>query len=286
MKVTGVVCSRNDNYGGHLHQRATHCLNSMIDTFDEVWYIDWGSPTHSMLWDIEDGLELKGNLYHMVIPQSAVDVMTRFDPHAQKCCEVLARNLGIRRALDRGTDWLVSTNIDVIAPRREDLLTLLNDLDEDTFWTLSRRETPEDWHENWPGSLWRDFRDHLYETVPPREFGEKLHSDDDFSMINCCGDFQIAKEHVWKEVRGFEESMIYSLFTDTNIQAKAVAHGFNLKAIYEPPIFHIYHGQGGGGYMTGINKKTNDPRKMSAAMRTENSETWGFSTSDIEWEVL
>lgn len=56
MKITAVIVSRNDNYGGHLNERATYALNSAINTYDEVIYVDWNSPTHSLLWDIEDYL--------------------------------------------------------------------------------------------------------------------------------------------------------------------------------------------------------------------------------------
>ena len=46
--------------------------------------------------------------------------------HAQVCCETLARNIGIRRATG---DYIVSTNIDVIAPRRDQLeQTIKNEL--------------------------------------------------------------------------------------------------------------------------------------------------------------
>jgi hypothetical protein len=62
MKITAVVVSRNDNYGEHLLERATYALNSAINTYDEVIYVDWNSPTHSLLWDIKDNLQLKGNL--------------------------------------------------------------------------------------------------------------------------------------------------------------------------------------------------------------------------------
>ncbi len=71
MKISAVIVSRNDNYGGHLNERATYCLNSAIETFDEVIYVDWNSPSHSLLWDIQDNLQLKGNLKHIVIPNDA-----------------------------------------------------------------------------------------------------------------------------------------------------------------------------------------------------------------------
>ena len=68
MKTSAVIVSRNDNYGGHLNERATYAINSAIDSFDEVFYIDWNSDNGSMLYEIEKDLQLKGNLKHIVIP--------------------------------------------------------------------------------------------------------------------------------------------------------------------------------------------------------------------------
>ncbi len=118
MKITAVIVSRNDNYGGHLNERATYALNSAINTYDEVIYVDWNSDTHSLLWDIKDNLQLKGNLKHFVIPPHVASQLTNFDPDAQKCCETLGRNIGIRRAEG---DYIISTNIDVIHPKREEV---------------------------------------------------------------------------------------------------------------------------------------------------------------------
>ena len=62
MKISAVIVSRNDNYGGQLNERATYCFNSAIDTYDEVIYVDWNSPTHSLLYDIKDNIHFKGNI--------------------------------------------------------------------------------------------------------------------------------------------------------------------------------------------------------------------------------
>ena len=78
MKLTAVIISRNDNYGGYLNERATYAINSAINTYDEVIYVDWNSSTHSLLWDIQDNLQLKGNLKHFVIPP---DGTTDFHPY-------------------------------------------------------------------------------------------------------------------------------------------------------------------------------------------------------------
>ena len=64
-------------------------------------------------------------------------------------------------------------------------------------------------------------------------------------------------------------------------------HGFELKAIYSPALFHIYHGNGGGGFLDGINRKTNDPyRTIMGQEKTQNSDTWGFGPIEMEYELL
>ena len=138
MKLSAIVVARNDNYGGNLNDRATYCLNSLIDTFDEVILVDWNSPNNRpLLWDIDSNINFRGNLKHIVITPEIASMLTNNDPHAQVCNEVLGRNIGIRRATG---DYIVSTNIDVIAPRRDQLeQTIQNELNDDTFYTISRR---------------------------------------------------------------------------------------------------------------------------------------------------
>lgn len=284
-KISAILGSRNDNYGGNLNERATWCLNSLVNSFDEVWLIDWNSPEgkNPLLYDIKENICFQGNLNHIVVTPKIARVLTRYDEHAQVFCEVLARNLGLRRATG---DWLVSTNIDVICPKREDLEQFVEDADKETFYTISRRGVDRDFAAGWGFDQWEELRDHLYETVPPREYGEKIADGDDYSLINCCGDFQIAHKDIWNEIRGFEEDLIYSLYTDTNVQKKAVDHGFDLKAVYEPPLFHIDHGPGGGGFMNGTNKKCNNPKHAIGREGTQNRETWGFNDINVEWETI
>ncbi len=292
MKISAIIISRNDNYGGHLNERATYALNSAIHTYDEVIYIDWNSPTHSLLYDIKDNLNLKNNLKHFVITPEIASYLTNHDPHAQKCCEVLARNIGIRRAEG---DWIVSTNIDIIHPKREDIETIINNSDNNTFFTLSRRELTWDIIKEFHGgdlkfNEWDKLRDYVYVNSKERVVEEATVSGDNYSLINCCGDYQFAPKHIWDEIKGFEEELIYSLFTDTNVQKKAVMHGFNITAIFNPPMFHINHGTkgwGGGGIADGINKKSNDQyRAIINQNKTQNDESWGFNNTEIEYEIF
>jgi hypothetical protein len=291
MKLSAVVVTRNDNYGGDLNDRATYCLNSLIDTFDEVILIDWNSPNNRpLLWDIDKNIKFRGNLKHIVITPEVASMLTNEDPHAQVCCETLGRNIGIRRATG---DYIVSTNIDVIAPRRDQLeKTINNDLNTNTFYIISRRHIEwkdiEEFHggERKYGD-WEELRNHLIENSEERKYEEKVVDGDDYSIVNCCGDFQLAHRDIWDEIRGFEEELIYVLYSDTNVQKKAVKHGFELKAIYSPALFHIYHGKGGGGFLDGINRKTNDPyRAIMGQEKTENADTWGFEPIEMEYELL
>ena len=291
MKLSAVVVTRNDNYGGDLNDRATYCLNSLIDTFDEVILIDWNSPNNRpLLWDIDKNIKFRGNLKHIVITPEVASMLTNEDSHAQVCCETLGRNIGIRRATG---DYIVSTNIDVIAPRRDQLeKTINNDLNKNTFYTISRRHIEwkdiEEFHggERKYGD-WEKLRNHLIENSEERKYEEKVVDGDDYSIVNCCGDFQLAHRDIWDEIRGFEEELIYVLYSDTNVQKKAVKHGFELKAIYSPALFHIFHGKGGGGFLDGINRKTNDPyRAIMGQEKTENADTWGFEPIEMEYELL
>jgi hypothetical protein len=292
MKISAVIISRNDNYGGHLNERAIYAINSAINTYDEVFYIDWNSETHSLLYDIKDNLQLKGNLKHIVITPEVASILTNNDPQAQKCCEVLARNIGIRRATG---DYIVSTNIDIIHPKREDIETIINSSDNNTMYTLSRREVTWDIIKEFHGgemnfNEWDKLRDYIYINSEERIVEEKTSTSDDYSIINCCGDFQLAPKHIWNDIKGFEEDLIYPLYADTNAQKKSVKHGFNLKAIFNPPMFHINHGSkgwGGGGFAEGINKTANDiHRAITFQEQTENSPNWGFSDIEIEFEVF
>jgi hypothetical protein len=263
----------------------------MIDTFDEVFYIDWNSETKSLLNEVKQNIQFKGNFHHIVIEPKIEKMLTNFDAEAQKCCEVLGRNIGIRRATG---DWIVSTNIDIIAPRRNDLEDTINQLDKNTFYTVSRRdaELPNIQQFNKDNNYeeyknWKDVREYLINNSEERHYEEKTMQGDDYSMVNCCGDFQLAPNNIWNDIRGMEEDLIYALYADTNVQKKAVMHGYGLKAIYNPAFFHINHGRGGGGFLTGVNRKANDMyRAIVYQNKTQNKDNWGFSDIDIEYEKI
>ena len=290
MKLSATIVSRNDNYGGNLIERSTYCFNSMIDTFDEVFYVDWNSETRSLVEEVKQNVTFKGNFHHFVVDPDYARFLTNYNVNAQKCCEVLGRNIGLRRATG---DWIVSTNIDIIAPRRDELESTISKLDNRTFYTISRRSADLaniiKFHnsDKCVYSEWKSLRDYLISTSEERHFPEKTTAGDDYSLVNCCGDFQMATWDVWNDIRGMESDLIFPLYADTNVQKKAVKHGFGLKAIYNPALFHIDHGKGGGGFLTGVNKFTNDAhRAVTMQDRTLNDMSWGFPDLEFQYELL
>ena len=222
MKIASVVVNRNDGYKDF--ERGLIHFKSMVKSFDEVNYIDWNSENGSFLWEIEDKLPKKDKIKHYCIPSEVVNKLI-FDQNAQKCNEAISRNIAIRRS---NADWIVSTNLDIIPPTRSELKKLIKNLNKNTFYTVSRREAPKDIIYNSRNE--KELRESL-KTIPARHFPAKVTPNDNYSLINCCGDFQIAHKDVWNKIRGFEEEMIYACFVDTNVQKKAVLNGYNLEVL-------------------------------------------------------
>mgnify|MGYP003704747189 CR=1 FL=1 len=113
-------------------------LKSMLETFDEVIYVDWNSPTHSFLYEVLDMIPKTGRLKHFAIPPEYALMMSNNNEKAQVCNSVLSFNLGLRRT---DAEWVVITTSDIIAPFKNDFLEFLKTCNKNTFYTLSRRET-------------------------------------------------------------------------------------------------------------------------------------------------
>ncbi|MEO8605801.1 MAG: hypothetical protein ABI629_24745, partial [bacterium] len=245
--VAAVIVSRNDDYGGNLHERAAYALRSALGTFDKVLYVDWASPSTDLLHDIGHRLPRSGKLSLVRVDPAHAAQLVRHDPEAQRCCEVLGRNIGLRRLVAEGFDYIVSSNIDIVFPGAEPLRAFVRQrLAANRMVTVARRDVPLDdvrrLDSDDPLAVSRALQ---AERPAYRQRG--AYECDAFSLIDACGDFQIAPRRVWEAIRGFEQRLIYRLFSDTGVQAKAIAAGFEVAADFDFPLFHIEHGEGGGG---------------------------------------
>jgi len=283
MTIGAVVISRNDGYGGATHEKLVYSLTSMIAALDEVIYVDWNSPVVSLIEGIREHLPRTGKLRCITVtPQMHVDFTN--DPEAQKCVEVLARNIGLRRL---NTDWCISANGDVMCLGRETIEPHLTN--PRAFYCVARRniDFPSVKAIGFPTvEIFEDYLQKNLINFPQAADGSPLGPTDDWSLITCPGDFQIAHRDVWHAIRGFEESLVRRGYADTNVQGKAKLAGFDLTLMREIPVFHFNHyadtGSCGGAF-GGWNDRH---AAIEGFMGTSNGENWGFADVQFVEEVL
>lgn len=292
--VASVMFSRNDGFKDD--KRCIMHFLSCLETFDEVIYIDWNSDEEegSLLWRLQDYIPRTGKIKHFIIPPSIAKMLTPH-PDAFQVNETITRNIGMRRAT---SDWIVNTNIDIIPPSRELIQSFLQKADPNTFYTLSRREGPLSIFDKYEAEQWKEMYEEMASTIPERHFPAMVSPTDHYSIINCCGDFQLASRKLWYSIKGFEEQMFKFCFIDTNVQKKAVLNGYNLKAIYDIPLFHIEHGaykitedgkkeKADKWNDNNIQDKYNDVWTWVETFKESyNTEDWGLNNTEIEFEVF
>jgi FkbM family methyltransferase len=289
-KTAVVVFGRNDGYK-EKERFAIH-LTTMLETFDEVIYIDWNSPTHSFLYEVIDMIPKTDRLKHFSISPEYAKLMSMNDPKAQICNSVLSFNIGLRRT---DAEWVVLSTTDIIPPTKETLNDFITHANKNSMYTFSRRDIEYDDVISNLNTL-DAFRQHLDNTTEPRYFPTKVTPNDEYSIFNCCGDFQLASKNLWHKIRGYEEMMLYACFVDTNAQKKAVLYGFNLVPIYDIPLYHMSH--------KGMSNDGSSPSKQhyndawewvenfnkylehGHIMFSRNADTWGFSNIEIEHELI
>jgi|TARA_B110000914_G_C15423770_1_gene427873 hypothetical protein len=285
MTISAVICGRNDNYGGHLIERATYSINSLLETFDEVVYVDWNTEQGKKI--LTDELDIKDRSKLKVFTISPDKVMELIKgEQVPPMCEVLSRNIGIRRAIG---DIIVSTNIDIIAPSREQLDIVTSKLRQMEMITVIRKDLELSEvnkvfgnthleNENVPiifgvDSIRTKLMSPFVEITKNKleQFPEKNHHT--LSSVICgCGDFQIAHRETWYKIRGFEESMKKRQYADTTVQYKVLMQNGIVRGSNFPPIYHLEHERDNSESIL---------NSIEMVKTTLNEETWGFSHEDI-----
>lgn len=275
-----VLVGRNDNYGKNLNERFSYCINSMTRSFDEIIYVDWNTEENKppLIEEISNSILDKSKIKYIVVSNKETKEFTNNSLKAQIVVEVLGRNIGLRRL---STDFLVSSNIDIITPPQNKFNHII---DKENFYTVGLRTISlykmrelgnfKNLDEYYPKLVELE---NSYGQLPP----VKVCEGDNYSLISSPGDFQIAHKDVWYTIKGFEESLIGRKYADTNIQRKAFVYGFGIKVDKTIPVWHIGHEGGGGGI-----GEDNDMKKAVFMESTENLDTWGFSDYPFEIKTL
>ena len=156
MKTAAILYGRNDGYKED--DRLTICMNSLLETFDEIWYIDWNSPIDegSSLWRIKDRLSHNKKIKHIIIPPNIVSQMV--PPEASVVPSPIPINIALRRTT---ADWIAVTTIDIIAPNKNTLDSFIKKSDSNTFYTISRRDIEYQNVIDFGIDNWKEYRDFL-----------------------------------------------------------------------------------------------------------------------------
>lgn len=268
MKSAAVIVCRDDNYGGNLHHRARLCVKNLLTVFNKIYYVDWKCVDNTSLFE-SAGIKDE-NIVEIKITK---ELISKHYPDLVKypIIESIGRNVGVRQAVEDGIDWICSTNIDVLMDRID-----FENLDRDTLYTARRRDIPEEEHLSAEFNITNVFNNlNKYEQKPVSVVNGVATWDqgDIWSLVVCCGDFQLAHTSLWSSIRGFEEEAFGRAFADSNLMKRPILIGKKTDVL-NINVFHLNHGTGGKGleddevklplndfyrYVTGFNKSTNKP---------------------------
>ena len=93
MKTSVITFSRNDGYKES--KRFLIHMKALLNTFDEVNYIDWNSPTKSLLYEIIDELPKEDKIKHFVISPEVHNTLFQEYPDAPKVSGNLSINIAL-----------------------------------------------------------------------------------------------------------------------------------------------------------------------------------------------
>jgi hypothetical protein len=276
MKKSVVLTSRNDNYGGNLHQRTTMGITSLIDNHDEVIFVDWKTKNgEGVISNIKHKLPHTKKLKSIQVPN---EFLIEKYPHFANytIIESIGRNIAIRRAEN---EYIVSTNIDIVSTPLDNSI-----LRENIFYTVPRRDVDENFH------LGFQSYEELYNTIWNNRDSyrpkDRIDSEEDkWSLINCCGDYQIGHKNVWNQMKGFEESILFGCGIDTNVMKKA--SWYSTIEVLDHYIFHLNHGKNGD---RDENESVPPMSDQNSIIRdfteTTNSDNWGMFDEDLPIELI
>jgi|WetSurSiteA1Bulk_404760.scaffolds.fasta_scaffold18124_3 glycosyltransferase involved in cell wall biosynthesis len=271
MKITVVIPTRNDNFGGNLIETASYTLNTMSNTFDEVILVDFGSdePIYPVLAPLITNK--RGNIRIITTPKLGEE---------QTFSDILARNVGIRRATN---DIILSSNVDIIPALPEDFD--FSQFDENVFYSSGKYMLEHSLITSLrsQGKSWEEIQKYLFQTREsyPRQ---GLFNDDPWSKVSGCGDFQLGHRKIWFDdrVRGFEETLRFKDYTDTNLHKKIIANaGYEVRVAMYFHVFHQSHID-----IRGTAKANDGQKAVHAFLQTSNPDTWGFSDMIFKEYVL
>jgi len=284
-KISVVITSKNDNYGGNLLHRAKHCFINFINQFDEVIYVDWKSNTIPLHYEIMNDFPQTKKFKGYTITK---DLIKKYSPEYvnYSIVEVLGRNIGIQRA---NYDWVLVANVDDIIERFD-----TKDFNTNTLYTYPRREIDVNKHLSFKDKSTDEFLSYLrkYKYTFPLQKHTSMFDipiwdpGDVWSLVVACGDFQFAHKNVWNKIKGFEESLGGRGFADSNLMKKGKIYTNIEKSLKPIDIYHLQHGNSKNQSPDEILPINDRITSVIDFKQTTNIENWGWKNIKLEAQII
>ena len=276
MKTSIILTSRDDNYGGNLYQRTTMGLTSLIENHNEVVFVDWKTKNgQGVISNIRHKLPHTKKLKYIQVPK---EFLSKKYPHIANysIIESIGRNIALRRT---ETDYVISTNIDIVSTPLDNSI-----LKENVFYTAPRRDVDESLHLSFDN--YNSLYNHLISNKDSFRAKDRINSDEDkWSLIVCCGDYQIGHKNVWNQMKGFEESILFGCGIDTNVMKKASY--YSSIEVLDHYIFHLNHGKNGNRDEDETVPPMSDQNSIIRDFsESTNSDNWGMFNEDLPIELI
>jgi hypothetical protein len=276
-KISVILIGKNDNYGGNLKHRFTHCLNILSEAFEEIIYVDWKSNGISLIEEVIENIKNKNKVKSYIVTEK--DIEKNCPEYINySIVEVLARNIGIRRA---SNEWILVTNVDVLIENLN-----LTEFNKQTLYTSARIDIPEEFHLNFNNSfeLLNSIKknENSFKKLPDAVVNGKSvwDSGDIWSLVVGCGDFQFAHKNVWYGIKGFEESFGGRCYADSNLMKKGAIY-FNIEKA-SVPLYHLNHGTTKISLDSEILPMNDRFVCVNNFTNTLNSENWGWNNYNLK----
>ena len=251
-------------------------LLSLIENHDEVIFVDWKTKNgEGVISNIKHNLPQTGKLKYIQVPKEFLK--EKYPEIADySMIESIGRNIGLRRS---SHDYIISTNIDIVTTPLDDSI-----LKEDVFYTVPRRDVEESFHLSFD-----DYQKLYYHLILNKDSfraKERLESETDkWSLINCCGDYQIGHKNIWNQMKGFEESILFGCGIDTNVMKKASLYS-NIQVL-DHYIFHLNHGKSGDRDEDESVPPMSDQNSIIRDFtNTSNPDNWGMFNEELPTEII
>lgn len=223
MKISFIICSRNDNWEGKPIDRLRKSIqitseNTKNPENYEILIGDWGSdiPIHE---DLKINSKIKCRIFY--IPK---EVTSKFDTPIS---EVHCLNMLTRKA--KGA-FIGRTDQDTIIHEKFFNYVEMNTLDESGLYWSSRNDLPPDSFD--------------YDTASFHGDGQPCGPD---IWRGAIGIVMMSKNS-WDSITGYDESMIYrnDMEHDLFHRASRICKLYNIGCDLQAPFYHIHHSRSDG----------------------------------------